>query len=219
MLPQRWWLWKHRGFQRKKHTFGQLPGLLDDFFRLVHNFGAPSVGNIVHNLKSIKNWIGPNPNGPPIRKLRSSFSDTQVFSGSLQWVLLEISWIIQIYTLVGINICIRITYVYHIIVRWLGEGVEIGSYFFHLSACCRSQDWSLMRACQDPNATFSGIHKHPLFVSDQNLDLILTFRTRCSDVSIHWYTNAMHKSTVHQCSRLPSWDHWEDAHDLICPII
>ena len=34
--------------------------------------------------------MGPNPNGP-LRKLLELL-DTQVFSGSVQWVLLEISW-------------------------------------------------------------------------------------------------------------------------------
>ena len=35
--------------------------------------------------------MGPNPNGS-LRKLLELL-DTQVFSGSVQWVLLEISWI------------------------------------------------------------------------------------------------------------------------------
>ena len=36
--------------------------------------------------------MGPNPNGP-LSKLQELL-DTQVFSGSVQWVLLEISWML-----------------------------------------------------------------------------------------------------------------------------
>ena len=40
---------------------------------------------------SIKNYMGPNPNRPPFRKVAIELVDIQV-SGSVQWVLLVISW-------------------------------------------------------------------------------------------------------------------------------
>ena len=40
--------------------------------------------------------MGPNPNGPRSVSCETELLDTQVVSGSVQWVLLEISWKVTI---------------------------------------------------------------------------------------------------------------------------